>query len=180
MSAFFNSIDTILWGRKTYEVALGFTRGRGVGYGLRVKNYVFSRRPLKQLSPDVELVRQPIRAFARRLRATRGKDIWMMGGAGLIASFLDAGEIDEFIVHVIPTFIGEGIPLVAPRRPIDPAAPRVFTPIPGRRRAAPIRRGPGSPARGEGQTQDRRGHLNPRSPVSTESPTLHNLSYRTL
>jgi len=81
-----------------------------------VKNYVFSRRPLKQPSPDVELVRQPIRAFAKRLRATPGKDIWMMGGAGLIASFLDAGEIDEFIVHVIPTFIGEGIPLVAPKR----------------------------------------------------------------
>ena len=40
----------------------------------------------------------------------------MMGGAGIIASFLDAGEIDEFIINVIPTFIGEGIPLVAPAR----------------------------------------------------------------
>lgn len=39
----------------------------------------------------------------------------MMGGAGLIASFLDAGEIDEFIIHVIPTLIGEGVPLIAPR-----------------------------------------------------------------
>jgi dihydrofolate reductase len=39
----------------------------------------------------------------------------MMGGGGIIASFLDAGEIDEFIVHVIPTFIGEGIPLIAPK-----------------------------------------------------------------
>jgi dihydrofolate reductase len=39
----------------------------------------------------------------------------MMGGGGIIASFLDEGEIDEFIIHVIPTFIGEGIPLVAPR-----------------------------------------------------------------
>jgi len=27
----------------------------------------------------------------------------------------DAGEIDEFIIHVIPTFIGEGIPLMQPR-----------------------------------------------------------------
>ena len=27
----------------------------------------------------------------------------------------DAGEIDEFDIHVIPVFIGEGIPLVAPR-----------------------------------------------------------------
>jgi len=39
----------------------------------------------------------------------------MMGGAGIIASFLDEREIDEFIIHVIPTFIGEGIPLIAPR-----------------------------------------------------------------
>jgi dihydrofolate reductase len=44
-----------------------------------------------------------------------GKHIWMMGGGELIASFLDAGEIDEFDIHVIPTLIGEGIPLVAPR-----------------------------------------------------------------
>src|SRR3989475_9277918 len=54
-------------------------------------------------------------SFARRLRATPGKDIWMMGGAGLIASFLDENEIDDFIIHVIPTLIGEGIPLIAPR-----------------------------------------------------------------
>jgi dihydrofolate reductase len=39
-----------------------------------------------------------------------------MGGAGIIASFLDEGEIDEFMIHVIPTFIGEGIPLIAPGR----------------------------------------------------------------
>jgi dihydrofolate reductase len=39
----------------------------------------------------------------------------MMGGGELIASFLDAGEIDEFDIHVIPTFIGKGIPLIAPR-----------------------------------------------------------------
>jgi len=38
-----------------------------------------------------------------------------MGGGGLIASFLDAGEIDEFAISVIPVFIGKGIPLVAPR-----------------------------------------------------------------
>jgi riboflavin biosynthesis pyrimidine reductase len=39
----------------------------------------------------------------------------MMGGAGIIASFLDEDQIDEFIIHVIPTFIGEGIPLIQPR-----------------------------------------------------------------
>ena len=40
----------------------------------------------------------------------------MMGGGSIIASFLDAGEIDEFVISVIPVFIGEGIPLIAPRQ----------------------------------------------------------------
>jgi dihydrofolate reductase len=39
----------------------------------------------------------------------------MMGGGELIASFLDAGELDEFDIHVMPVFVGQGIPLVAPR-----------------------------------------------------------------
>jgi len=39
-----------------------------------------------------------------------------MGGAGSIASFLDSAQVDEFIIHVIPKIIGEGIPLVAPHR----------------------------------------------------------------
>jgi dihydrofolate reductase len=39
----------------------------------------------------------------------------MMGGGALIASFLDAGEIDEFDIHVMPTLIGKGIPVIAPR-----------------------------------------------------------------
>jgi dihydrofolate reductase len=120
MAAFLRSIDTILWGRKTYELALGFTGGKGVGFGSRVKNYVFSRRPPKSHAPDVEFVREPIASFAKRLRATPGENVWMMGGAGLIGSFLDAGEIDEFMIHVVPTFIGEGIPLIAARHRLVP------------------------------------------------------------
>jgi dihydrofolate reductase len=115
MGGFLKSIDTILIGRKTYDVALRFTGGKGVGSPSRVANYVFSRQPPKSHTPDVEFVREPIRSFTRRLRATPGKDVWMMGGAELIASFLDAGEIDELVIHVIPTMIGKGIPLVAPR-----------------------------------------------------------------
>ena len=117
MGAFYRSIDTILFGRKTYEVALDFQRKGvpGAEFDPKITNYVFSRRPPKSAPAGVAFVTQPIPAFARRLRAAPGKNVWMMGGAGLIASFLDAGEIDELILHVIPIFIGEGIPLVAPR-----------------------------------------------------------------
>ena len=126
MGAFYRSIDTILWGRKTYEVALGFQKQgiKGARFDTKVKNYVFSHQPPQSTVPAVEFITEPIPAFAKRLRATPGKNIWMMGGAGLIASFLDAGEIDEFIIHVIPTFIGEGIPLIAPQHRAVPLALR--------------------------------------------------------
>ena len=121
MGAFLRSIDTILWGRKTYDVALGFgVKGRGLGFGPQVRNYVFSHRPPERAAPGVEFVNEPVGPFAKRLRAAAGKHIWMMGGAGLIASFLDEGEIDEFSIHVIPILIGEGIPLVQPRRRLVP------------------------------------------------------------
>ena len=118
MKKFYAGIDTILMGRKTYDWAVNYWKQRGKTTGqfdTEVANYVFSRRPPKRPAPGVQFVSGPVKTFARRLRATPGKHIWMMGGAGLIASFLDAGEIDELDIHVMPVFIGKCIPLVAPR-----------------------------------------------------------------
>ena len=53
--------------------------------------------------------------FVRRLREQPGKDIWLMGGGEIIASFLDEQSIDDFVISVAPIFIGEGIPLIARR-----------------------------------------------------------------
>jgi dihydrofolate reductase len=114
MGEFARSVDTVLWGRKT----AGLTKelgGQLGGFDQSVKNYIFSRRPPRKPVAGAEFVKEPIPEFAKRLRSLAGKDIWMMGGAGIIASFLDEGAIDEFIIHVIPTLIGEGIPLIAPR-----------------------------------------------------------------
>jgi dihydrofolate reductase len=119
MGAFYQSIDTIVWGRKTYDMALDFQKNgvSGSAFDTKVKNNVFTRSLPRPTAPaGVEFVSEPIKAFATRLRQKKGKDIWIMGGAGIIASFLDEGEIDEFMIHVIPKFIGEGIPLIAPAR----------------------------------------------------------------
>jgi dihydrofolate reductase len=119
MGTFYQSIDTILWGRKTCDVALEFQKKGvpGAAFDAKVKNYVFTRGPLPSVAPaGVQFVNEPIKGFANRLRKQKGKDIWMMGGAGIIASFLDEGEIDEFRIYVIPKFIGEGIPLIGPAR----------------------------------------------------------------
>lgn len=116
--AFYQSIDTILWGRKTCDMAFAFQE-KGVAeaaFDTSKKNYVFTHTPPSSAPPKgVEFVNEPIKKFASRLRAKKGKDIWVMGGAGIIASFLDEGEVDELILSVVPVLIGEGIPLLAPR-----------------------------------------------------------------
>src|SRR5919198_22240 len=118
MAQFWKSIDTIVMGRKTYDMAAKFVKEGKVTPGMfrGIKHYVFSRQPRKKALEGFEFVNEPIKKFAQRLRKQEGKNIFMLGGAGIIGSFLDEGELDEFVISVVPTFIGEGIPLIAPQR----------------------------------------------------------------
>jgi len=110
VSAFMKSIDTMILGRKTYEVG----RRLGGKFDSGGRTIVFSRQaPPADAPPMVEFVSQPVAPFVRQLRDQPGKDIWMMGGGDIIASFLDAGAIDEFVITMVPVFIGDGIPLIA-------------------------------------------------------------------
>lgn len=63
----------------------------------------------------MQFVRGSVAAVVDDLRERPGKDIWLMGGGDLIASFLDERAIDEFVVSVAPVFIGDGISLIARR-----------------------------------------------------------------
>jgi dihydrofolate reductase len=112
MNAFVRSIDTKLLGRKTYEASLRL----GAKFDSKSRTVVFSRQaPPAEAPPGVEFVSGAIGPFVSRLRAQPGKDIWLMGGGELIASFLDEEAIDEFVISVAPVFIGDGIPLIARR-----------------------------------------------------------------
>jgi dihydrofolate reductase len=112
MNAFMKSIDTKVLGRKTYEVSLRM----GGKFDSKSRHIVFSRHPPRaEVPPGVQFVSEAIGPFVRRLREQPGKDIWLMGGGEIIASFLDAQAIDEFVISVTPVFIGEGIPLIARR-----------------------------------------------------------------
>jgi len=121
MNAFVRSIDTKILGRKTYEASLRL----GAKFGSKDRHIVFSRHgPPPDAPPPsgVEFVSEAIGSFVSRLRAQPGKDIWLMGGGEIIASFLDEHAIDEFVISVVPVFIGDGIPLLARRHrhvPLD-------------------------------------------------------------
>lgn len=112
MEAFMKSIDATVLGRKTYEVSLQM----GAKFDAQSSTFVFSRQAPPATSPKgVEFVSEPIGPFIDRLREQPGKDVWLMGGGDIIASFLDARAIDEFVISVVPVFIGDGIPLIARR-----------------------------------------------------------------
>jgi dihydrofolate reductase len=112
MKAFMRSIDTKLLGRKTYEVSLRL----GAKFDPKSRHIVFSRQaPPADAPSGVQFVSGAIGPFVSRLRVDPGKDIWLMGGGELIASFLDERAIDEFVISVAPVFIGDGIPLLARR-----------------------------------------------------------------
>ena len=112
MGKFMRSIDATVMGRKTYDVSLQM----GAQFDAKSPTYVFSRKtPPASVPGGVEFVAGGIGEFAKRLRDGKGKNIWMMGGGEIIASFLDEGAIDEFIISVVPVLIGDGIPLLAPR-----------------------------------------------------------------
>lgn len=109
---FSRSIDAKILGRKTFDLSVKM----GANFSADNVHYVISRRPPPASVPaGVQFVTEPIRAFAERVRKQAGKNIWMMGGGEIIGSFLDEDAIHEFIITVVPTFIGEGIPLIAPR-----------------------------------------------------------------
>ncbi len=109
---FERSVDAKILGRKTFD------RSLELGAQFRSDNlyYVFSRQPAPAVvPPGVHFVAESIHIFAERLRREHGKNIWLMGGSEIIGAFLDEDVIDEFIITVVPTFIGEGIPLIAPK-----------------------------------------------------------------
>jgi dihydrofolate reductase len=112
MNEFMKTVDTLLMGRKTYEEGLRL----GGTFDPKNRTLVFSRQPPPpNLPPGVEFVNAEIGPLVGGLREQPGKHMWLMGGGELIASFLDEEAIDEFVVSVVPVFIGDGIPLIARR-----------------------------------------------------------------
>jgi dihydrofolate reductase len=112
MPAFLRSIDTIVIGRVTWEV--GQKLGGALVDGKR--NIILSRTLPFHAAPGATIENVEVADLARRLRSEKGKNVWVMGGAQIFGAFLDAGELDDIILHVIPVLIGEGIPLLNPAR----------------------------------------------------------------
>jgi dihydrofolate reductase len=112
MADYWKRFDTIVMGRKTYEVALRMGAGGGAYPGM--KNYVFSRTmkqsPKKKVK-NLEIISEDAAQFVRKLKTQEGKDICVMGGGLLAKSLFEADLIDEIGFNIHPVLLGSGIPV---------------------------------------------------------------------
>jgi len=112
-SAFLNSIDTIVMGKKGYEDA---PDGSLEAYTSH-KIYVASNEDIENTGDNVEIINGDIVSQIANLRVQEGKDIWIYGGAGLADPFIKADIIDEYIIGIIPTILGRGRKLFLDNNP---------------------------------------------------------------
>ena len=99
--------DTVLFGRKTWQVAQAM--GGGLP-GLEVKGYVFSRTLTSLSGAAAELVSEDAGTFVRALKQQPGKDMIVMSGGNLARSLFQAGVIDEVGFDIHPILLGSGVP----------------------------------------------------------------------
>lgn len=109
MTEFWKNIDTVVLGRKTYEPVL--KSGTPFPTYPGVKNYVLSRTLKESSDKNVEIIREDVVAFVRKLKTEEGKDIFIMGGGLLAKPLFEANLIDEVGVNIHPVLLGSGIPL---------------------------------------------------------------------
>lgn len=104
---FMKRIDSIFFGRKSYEMMLKEEPANNPWKGM--KNYVFSST-LKE-AKDATLISGNIRETVERIRKEEGKDIWLFGGASLTTSLMNEKLVDEVWLAVHPIILGQGKPL---------------------------------------------------------------------
>lgn len=106
---FYETIDTVILGRKTYEVILGF----GVDWPYPdCKTYIVTSDSDYQVKTEnTEVLNEVSREQVDLIKRHSQKNIWIVGGGKVITAFLNLGQVDEMILSVIPTILGKGIRL---------------------------------------------------------------------
>lgn len=115
---FLNQIDTILYGRKSYELWGEYTPETGDSDTEKEmwelvhskEKYVFSKTQ-KRADHKAIYINDTILEEVNKLKKKPGKDIWLYGGASLITNFIHLGLVDEFRLSVHPVVLGSGKPL---------------------------------------------------------------------
>ena len=107
-TAFFDSVDTLVIGRKTYDFVLSLPAG-GSWFYRGKRCIVMTHRGVDGQHGERPYEGEPA-ALLAQLEAEGARHIYVDGGV-VIRSFLAAGLLDELTITFVPLLIGEGLPL---------------------------------------------------------------------
>jgi dihydrofolate reductase len=109
LGARFAGFDTLLMGRKTYDLTASQP---GLLKSMGMKAYVVSSTLRPADHPEVTIIRDRVSETVAALKAEAGKDIWLFGGGVLFRALFDAGLVDTVELAVSPILLGHGVPLL--------------------------------------------------------------------
>lgn len=112
---FYSTIDTVVMGRTTYEQVVNELSPDIWVYEGK-KCYVATTRKCED-DGRAKFISEDIAGFVNKLKEQQGKDIWLVGGGKLIDEFIKQDLIDKYVVTMIPTILGDGIPLFLKENP---------------------------------------------------------------
>ncbi|KHD46656.1 dihydrofolate reductase family protein [Streptococcus hongkongensis] len=103
---FFASCDTIIMGRKAYDdCPLEMIDGHE-----QKQFYVATHQDRLSDRPNLHFT-STVLDDIKALKAEEGGPIWLFGGADLVQLMIDNDMIDQYIIGIIPTILGQGRPL---------------------------------------------------------------------
>ena len=124
---FYAGVEALVMGRRTYDQVLGFGQWPYAGK----PTYVFTAHPPDDNPYSVEFVDTNPSEFVRTVAPQYDGTVWLVGGAALAEQFRRTGLIDEYMIHVMPTILGRGVPLfsdapqTSPRHSRESGNPRL-------------------------------------------------------
>lgn len=111
--AFLEEVDTILWGRKTYDKLLSF----GIEFPHKNRRCIVLSRSKSGRDENVEFYNGEVKDLITNLRQQPGKNIYCDGGGEIVFELLKYALIDTLIISVIPHLVGNGTRLFKDGRP---------------------------------------------------------------
>lgn len=106
MTDFMRGIDTIFFGRKSYELMLTMSKNPFPDK----EKYVFSKT-LQNTEDTIHIINRDVGKKVKAIKNKTGKDIWLFGGAELVSTFINLGFVDELQLSIHPLLLGQGKPL---------------------------------------------------------------------
>ncbi|NUN71377.1 MAG: dihydrofolate reductase [Bacteroidetes bacterium] len=101
---FIATVDTVIMGRKTYEIVLGF----GIPFPHADKRCFILTRTPRAPEGSITFTAGPVDTLIAQLRSEAGGTIFVDGGAEVIQSLQQCGGVDEYIISIIPVLLGGG------------------------------------------------------------------------